>query len=381
MLFDEYDFEFLRLCGVCRYVPTKLLRKYDSPCFSGSVISTLKKHGLIKTQSDKLSYKLTYEGKEVLREMGYTFPDDARMDLKRPAYKRKLKNALWNILLHLSGIDIYQSKVNMLAGMNTGYVSSLTLRGDANIRVLAGTRFLGILKIENTAYVPYYLETSNDWIIPGFERDIYRAQIDAIKNIVDMKIILTGDTLEELWSNIHPESTTAAMTRGMKRFDIALEELGSEYLLVPLGRDGVLQMSLLQIRKYRERIITAIGCRISEGKPFFECDGVKDGIPYIVAVDFNVKRIIRALRQTEKYDREIVPRICCLPFQKRTIFKLLKEHNAQKTVVLAIDKESIYNIFPEIVSRIKGQTPYKTKEGKYINANERKIKKSDYETL
>lgn len=381
MLFDEYDFEFLRLCGVCRYVPTKLLRRYDAQCFSGNVISTLKKHGLIKMQSDKQSYKLTYEGKEILSEMGYSFPDDARMDLKRPAYKRKLKNALWNILLHLSGIDIYQSKVNMLAGMNVGYISSLTLRGDANIRVLAGTRFLGILKIDNTAYVPYYIETDEDWIIPGFERDIYRAQIDAIRNIADIKIILTGDSLEELWTNIHPESTAEAMTRGMKRFDIALEELGSEYLLIPFGRNGVLQMRILQIIRNRERIVRAMGCITNDEKPFPECDGVKDGIPYIVAVDFNVKRIIRALKQAEKYNRHIVPRICCLPFQKRVLFKLLKENNAQKSVVLAIDEESIYKIFPETESKTYNQIPYKTKEGEYINANERKIKKSDYEAL
>lgn len=90
MVFDRYDFEFLRLCGVCRYLPTGLMRKFDAPYFKSGVIGTLKDRGYIKTQSDKLSYKLTKEGKRVLEEMGYIFSDDVRMNIKRQAYKRKL---------------------------------------------------------------------------------------------------------------------------------------------------------------------------------------------------------------------------------------------------------------------------------------------------
>ena len=99
MIFDMFDYEFLKLCGLCRYMPVGLQKRYDAPFLSRSVISNLREHGLVKTQSDRLSYKLTFEGRKILAEMGYNFPDDTRMDLKRPAYKRKLKNALWNICL------------------------------------------------------------------------------------------------------------------------------------------------------------------------------------------------------------------------------------------------------------------------------------------
>ena len=91
LIFDTYDYEFMRILGLSRYLPVGLAGRYDAPYFSRGVICSLREMGLVKTQSDRMSYKLTYEGRQCLAEMGYDFPDDARMDLKRPAYKRKLK--------------------------------------------------------------------------------------------------------------------------------------------------------------------------------------------------------------------------------------------------------------------------------------------------
>ena len=377
MIFDMFDYEFLKLCGLCRYMPVGLQKRYDAPFLSRGVISNLREHGFVKTQSDRLSYKLTFEGRKILAEMGYNFPDDTRMDLKRPAYKRKLKNALWNVSLYLAGIDIYSSKTKELAEMETGYISSLTLRADKNIRVLAGTRFLGILRIRDTAYIPYYLENENDWIIPGYEREIFKAQIEAIQGIKEIRIILTGNSLEELWACIHPESETEKLSRGKKRFDAALEELGYDYLLVPFNRDGVVQLGFLKSYRNRERLAKAIGCDTRPIRHLSECDGVLENVPYIIAIDFQVNRIVRALKQIELYDHTIVPKICCLPFQKSAVFKLLQLHHCQKCVVITIDKNNIYDIFPEFKRNTTEQEPYMTKEGKYIDAVNKKNKKAD----
>ena len=379
MIFDRYDYEFLKLCGLCRYLPVGLAGRYDAPYFSGSVISNLREHGLIKTQSDRLSYKLTFAGREILAEMGHTFPDDIRMDLKRPAYKRKLKNAMWNITLSLAGIDVYGSKTRELAENEMGYISSLTLRSDNNIRVLAGTRFLGIMKIRSIVYIPYYLESEEDWIVPGYEREIFKAQMETIHGIKEIKLIITGNSLEELWSHTHPKSQGEKLSRGMKRFDKALEELGYEYLLVPFNRDGVVQLGFLKSYRNRERLAQAIGCDTKQISCLSECDGIIENIPYIIAVDFNVNRIVRALKQIEVYDSTIVPKICCLPFQKSTVFRLLKLYHCQRCVVITIDKNSIYDIFPELERNTVKQEPYVTKEGKFIDAGKRKNKKAAYE--
>lgn len=379
MVFDDYDFEFLRLCGLCRYLPVGLQRRYDAPFFSRGVISTLKDRGFVKVQSDKLSYKLTYEGRKSLADMGYTFPDDIRMDLNRPAYKRKLKNALWNIALYLAGINVFYAKTGELADTEVGYVSSLTLRSDNSIRVLAGTRFLGILKIRDTAYIPYYLESEAEWIVPGYEREIYQSQIETIQNIKKIKFILTGDSLEELWEYLHPQTPSEKLPRGMKRFDVALEELGCEYLLIPYNKDGVIQLGFLKSSRNRKRLANAMGCSTIEIPHLSECDGMLDNTPYVIAIDFDVKRIVRALKQIERIDKKMVPKICCLPFQKKTTLKLLRLYSCQNCVVVTIDRNNIYDVFPEFQKDIVNKNPYMTKEGKYIDANNRKFKKSGAE--
>ena len=373
MIFDTVDCEILKLIGFCRYMPTLLQRRYDTPMFKRRVISNLQEYELIKMQSDGLSFKLTTRGRECLAGMGYEFPKDARMDLKKPSYRRKLKNAQWNVLMYLAGIDIFYETAQALAGTDKGYTSSLMLRSDKNMKVLAGTRFLGLLKLEDKIHIPYCIESEDDWIIPGYEKDIYSSQVQNIKNIKDIQLILTGESLEELWNFTHNQNQSVKLGTGRKTFKQALKELGSEYSLIPFGRDGVIQLKLITIWRYRERIAKAIGCDTGEVKNLSECDGMLDGVPYVIAVDFNIKRIVRALKQIERFNPKIVPRVCCLPFQRSTMFKLLKAYNAQKTAVVTIDKNNIYNIFPELTEDALKREPYMTKEGEYVEVVERKI--------
>ena len=373
MIFDTVDCEFLKLAGICRYMPVGLQRRYDTPMFKRRIISNLQEHELIKMQSDRQSYKLTTRGRECLAGMGYEFPKDARMDLKKPSYKRKLRNAQWNVLLTLAGIDIYYNSAQALAETDKGYMSSLLLRGDNSLKVLAGTRFLGLLKLRDTVYVPYYIDSIEDWIIPGYEREIYSSQIQSMKEVKDIQLILTGESLEELWNFTHSPKQISKLPNGRKAFQQALKELGNEYSLIPFGRDGVIQLKVTTIYRYRERIAKAIGCDIKEIENLSECDGMIDNIPYVIAIDFNIKRIVKALKQIKRFNPNIVPRICCLPFQRSTMFKLLKAYNAQKTAVVTIDKNNIYNIFPEVKEDVIKREPYKTKEGEYIEVVERKI--------
>lgn len=183
-----------------------------------------------------------------------------------------------------------------------------------------------------------------------------------------IKIILTGDTLEELWKTVHPVREGEELKRGMRRFDRALEEIGCDYLFVPSNREGVAQLEIMKVWRYREKIAEALGCNTDKQSNLSECDGFKDNHPYIIAIDFNIKRILRALKQIEKYDAESEPRICCFPFQKKTMFKLLSKYDAPKSLVVTLDKNNIYDIVLGSVPKPPKQKPYMTKESEYITA-------------
>ena len=90
-----------------------------------------------------------------------------------------------------------------------------------------------------------------------------------------------------------------------KMVDKALEELGYDYFLVPLNRDGVVQLGFLKSCRNRERLAKAIGCDTRPIQHLSECDGVLENVPYIIAIDFQGNRIVRALKQIELYDQTI----------------------------------------------------------------------------
>ena len=259
MIFDTIDFELLRLINISRYLPLNLKKNYDSLMFERSVRTNLQVHRLIKIDSTGRCFKLTKRGRECLAEMGVEVIKDERRKLDEELFMRRFQNALWNVVLTLAGTDIYYNSCRELADTECGYVSSLCLRKNDAMKVLAGTKFLGILKIYDTAYVSYYLDKSS-WIYPSYEKDTYSSQIQSVRNIEESKILLAGKTLEELWQILTADYERTEVKKGMKPFSIALEELGSEHLLVPLGRNGVLQMSVLKIWRNRERIKKEIGC-------------------------------------------------------------------------------------------------------------------------
>lgn len=374
MIFDSYDEAYLKLCGLCRYLPTDLQKRYDSPLFSRNIVANLEEHRLIKKQSNGLSFKLSRMGRKVLSEMGYVFPEDARMDIKRPAYQRKLKNAQWNVLLYLAGIQVFGKTAGELSGDETGYTSSLMMRSGSNMRVLAGTRFLGILRIYDSVYIPYY---TDGWIMPNYEKEIFRSQAAAVKGAERLKLILTGDTLEEVWEKIHPPSPGELLPKGMRSFDRALEEMPYETMLFSLNRDGVFQMSLVSCRKYRERIAKGLGCSGNDLK--CQCDGMIQGTPYIIGIDMNLERVVKILKQLEMQDNKTIPKIVCFSFQKNVLLKALALYRCPKAILVTLDKKSMSRIFPELAERQAKRKPYWTKEGGTLEVNEKTTQRLDQE--
>ena len=376
MIFDTRDFGVLNLCGLCRYIPTDLWRYYDSELFTATAMFTLEERGYIKMQSNGESYKLTYKGREALAEMGYTYSEDMRLDLKRPAYRRRLKNAHCNVTMHLAGIDVFCRNTSELADKDIGYLSSLMIRTSRN-KSLAGTRFLGILKIGETANVIYHIENEEDWIIPGYEKDTFESQISTMRNVKETKLILAGKSLEGLWNVTHPQKQSEKLPRGMTRFDRALEELGYDHSLVSLGRDGVAHLSLMRTWGYTASIPGGRGSVDLIPSQLSMCDGMKGGVPCIIAVDVNIRRLIRTLKQCIQYDRSMIPMIYCFPFQKPVVLDMLKRYKTQRCLVQPIDKNKTVMYYSDPVDEAVLDEPYITKEGSKVSANEKKVERTN----
>ena len=371
MFFDCLEIEFMKLCGLCRYIPDDVNRRFKAPVFSRSVTANLQILGLIKQQSDGSSCKLTRAGEDVLADIGYVFPSDIRTLIKTKGYRRKLISAKWSVLLYLAGINVFLKSSRELADSETGYVSSLILRADSNIKVLAGTRFHGLLRMRDTVYIPYHIEGTSDWIIPGHEKEVFAGQVASLRGIKRLRLILFANTLEELWAYIHPENESDPLTYGRYCFDIALKEMGCEALMVPLDGNGVMQVKVLAVRGYRKRIARALGCLDSVPEKYSRCDGMLEDRPCIVAIDLNAERIQSALYQICLGDPTIMPKVVCFSFQKPTLLNILRYYGCQKCTVVTLRESDLYRIFPECNIPPMKRQPFVKKDGELISVKER----------
>lgn len=346
MFYSNYDCDFLRLCGLCRYIPTDLHKRFDSIIFHKDVISYMQTYRLIKKQSDKKSFKLTDYGRKVLLDMNWRFKQDARMNIHRNGYKRKVDSAKLTILLHLAGINVFCKNLHDLNENEIGYIVKTEMYDEYSQKVLANTRFLGLLKIHDTVYVPYYVEGYDDWILPNYERETFMRLINELKNVRNVKIMLVGENLRNLYLNtVFFNPPTEELGQGKEYFKVALEKLGGDIVWVPLNQDGVLQMSILMIPDYKERIIKAM--KATESAPEYNlCDAIVKNYPMVVSLDMNIKNKFPAIRQALKVDKEHKAVIACMESQKENVVKILR-YFKENCLVFGITHAELRGVFKD----------------------------------
>ncbi len=346
MIYDTYDYDFLRLCGLCKYVPKELYKRYRSDIFCSNIVENLMYHKIIKLQNNKLSYKLTTKGKEVLAEMGDTFPEDVKMNINRVAYKRMLISARFTVLLHLAGINVFCRDIEQLNKEESGYICKHMLYEKYERRKIAGTRFLGILKLHDVVYIPYYVESSNDGILPKFEKNVYSKIVSDLDGINNIKVMLVGETLEELCDNFFEEHECENSNRGYRSFKRALEILGDKFSFVSLDRYGVLQLNIMNIGRYKSQFMSAIDNIEQNTGVYTLSDGIyEETTPISIGFDITPLDIKAAVKQARNISVEQRPQVVYLWFQKNVWFNIFKRYIGITTVLSSINEKNVKFIF------------------------------------
>ncbi len=357
MIYDTYDFEVLRLCGLCRYIPTDLQKRYDAPFFENETVLNLQEYKLIKMQNDELSYKLTDKGRKLLAEMGYQFQSDARMNINRNGYKRKVDSAKFTVLLHLAGINVFCRNLGELEKEKAGYIVKTELYGKYGKKNLAGTRFLGLLKIGNVVYIPYYIESDDDWIMPKYEQETFMYLTRELPSVKKVRIMLVGETLEELSKNVFAYKRESEIETGRSCFNKALEEFGRQTLWVPLNKEGVLQLNIMTICRYKDMVVAAMDGKNKTPECYSRSNGMYKNHPVIVLLDTNVKSIIPALKQAAEINDGQLPAVVVMYSYTKIIEKLLYRYNSPHCMIYKIEYEALKNVYKEHIKEFE-QTAY-----------------------
>lgn len=356
MFYSNYDCDFLRLCGLCRYIPTDLDERFESIIFRKEVISYMQTYKLIKMQSDKKSFKLTDKGISVLGDMCWCFKQDARMNINRNGYKRKVDSAKLTILLHLAGINVFCETLRDLSESEIGYIVKTEIYNEYELKPLSNSRFLGLLKIYDTVYVPYYVEGYDDWMLPNYERETFMRLINELKNVRNVKIMLVGENLMDLYQNIVCcDYPLEKLGRGKQYFRTALKILRMDEVWLPLNQDGVLQMSIMTIPDYQERIIMDLGA--TEPPPEYNlCNGIHENGPVIISLDMNYRRKLHAIKQAARIKDGKPAIVVCMKWQEEVYKKCLERYGLPFRTY-GINNRNFLRIFKNDIKEYKAE-PY-----------------------
>ncbi len=363
MILDNRELEFLKLCGIARYLPCGIISRYDIPSIGQKAVNTMLKFGYIKVVNGTCKcYRLTRKGKDILIRAGYDFADDARPHKKGSIFDRRVINAELNTLLYGAGINIYAGTVEGLC--DAEYIPSLTIRADTKSKVLAGTRFYGILRKGDTVYVLYSAGRDSVGIFPRYEEQTFLSLISRVNAVKHISIIIAAGTMEGLKGLVSTKNMPHK-DKGIVPFSEIMERWKYDFYLLPMDNDGMLQMRCMAADNSR-RDIAAIFADINNVPSNLSCfDAVGGGRAYITAIDMNITRVEQALLQALTVD--VTPDIICLPQQNELYQSIAIKLQYPKRIKFTIIKnEKLIELFPKFLPSEIPLMPARTKEGEYL---------------
>ena len=364
MLLDSYDLDFLKLCGIARYMPCKLAGKYNLQSFTKERAETLIDVNYIKeVKAERKCYRLTTRGRDLLRTLGYEFPDDARTHTKGSIFNRRVINADIDMIMHGAGMNIFAETMEGLDESDCTYIPSLTVRAATQSKVLAGTKFYGILRIGDTAYVIYYTDEKAGGIYPEYEHQIFTGLVSGMTSVRKLVIVMAGESVEGLVSTVFPDNQPK-LQYGLVPFSKILERWSYDVCFLPMNTDGIMQLKLLGRQYIRDDVIS----RFADMEPPMKlnaCDGVSDGMSYIVGLDMNISRVRKALNQSLRAD--VTPTIICLPYQRDMYKEMALKDKFPSTIKLRIiNQDRFIEHFPELLQQFEPPQPVRHKDGTFV---------------
>lgn len=362
MFLGSSQIEFLRLCAMARYMSCDSAGKYDLLSCKKRVIKECLDVGLVRElEGSCRCYRLTRSGRDLLYDSGYSFYEDVRPHKQGTIFDRRIFHGDICLMMHCAGIDIFAESLQEMDRADNIYLPSLIIRAKTKSKVVAGTRFYGILRVKDTAYVVYYADENNDGVFPGYEEQTFINIISGLKTVRHKKILLVNETLEGLMSAVFTNEQKE-LKSGLISYSEIMERWSYDVHVLPLNMDGVTGLRVIGNENIQERIAARFGDKLPNMKFF---DAVADGYGYIIGLDMNISRVKRALAYA--INCNLTPHIIGLPYQCDIYEALAKKINYPNEIEFsALNKIKFREQFPELKIVEQKPTPVTLKNGEYV---------------
>lgn len=301
MLFDCSDIDLLRLTGFLKNLPVGQEQRYSLRLLTPAVISPLQEYGYLGLTRNGLSYSLRPAGYDLLRSLGFDYPQDKRQPSHLPELHRRFEGASILLAFYRAGMEAFSSR---LSGLHQplAYVHGSVIRRDscmANTKLFGGCRFSGIGRIGGTAYAVHFIDNG---------RMCYSTELRLLQNAIHpygchAGLIFARHSYLEAARLLAAEPPEEKARNDSVTYQEAYEKTSLPVHLLECSDAGAFQLRIMALDEYRPKMA---GLLLGKGhlppdSRILDSDGLlSDGkarLPFVAAVDMDLKRIDRAARE------------------------------------------------------------------------------------
>lgn len=307
MIFDRRDIELMRLAGVYQWLPYEALCGVESLWPIRREMELLSQTGIMTVSRSRQYVFLSPQGYEALNLWGYSYlPKAKRPYAGSPALRRRLETARIMFTCLAAGIGVTALETDDLAGEPV-FLPAFALRiGDGNLMNAASCAGFG--HWGGTGYLIYYAGVES----PGMYLSNELRHLHNLASVFDQRlntpeaVILAGESYGSVYELLRNKTPSLRHGKhGFVDFWDAYERLDLPLQLVSCDDIGAMQLAVMRQSDYRARIArAAFGARwvpVDETIP--DADGHVEGCPLVVAVDMDLRRILRVCSAAQAQGR------------------------------------------------------------------------------
>ena len=373
MCFGCSDIELFQLAAWCKNLPADIFKSIHSQIFNSVRIRLLDQAGLLMVTENKKSIRLRENGWRLLEYLGAGYHKDSSY---RSEYERRVESAQILLTFWRAGYNVFGSHPSDMGAAQVFVLSMAARRGAARAGdIWGGAAFWGLGRTIDTVFSCYY--------VTGHEKALFHYRSE--KALLDKAAAMLGTKAAMIFAGRGNKGS------GYIRIAKALGNAKSAKLscngdkmgyadiyrnaqvsihLLECSDEGALQLLIMTQEDYRRRLgDTVFHGHASPPVGITSADGLlrvseTEAIPWLLAIDMDICRIDRAIRQTAGAGYSMIV-IACLAKQEAAL-KILFSDDIAKYVI--INDKNLMDAFGVLRLYEPVSSPYMDSKGGMIDA-------------
>lgn len=287
MIFSERDIDVLRLLCWCQYIRPKdlngIIERYE--------IDMLIELGLIKLHEKSGAFILTGNGKACVRRLFHDAPN-ITLPYDLSLIERRLRISKLTLTAYRAGFQIFTSSPEDLISSPSFFLTSLTRGKGSN--PWGSTRIAALARMGDLLCAMHYVCTGIGKIALTNELAAFSNQTAQFRK-AHRAMVFAGESYGDVLSEL--ETMTAEPNAKMIYYGDAYRSVRLPMHLLSCDETGAIQLQLMAVPEYRQRLTRTVlqGDYESPPRNAAAWDAVYRGMPFVLAVDMDLRRIDTAL--------------------------------------------------------------------------------------